>query len=497
MGVITVSRMVRTLPRYVVTYICNYVDAGKSLENLGYISRDNQQVYKENINIKLNMKLSEIKSHQFDDNPVIYRLTNIVNDRNYIGLAMYGIHDRLFNKRHGYIEIYNKWRDELNIEPGTLDLFLTIKEAIVIYGLDNFELTIEGAPSDTLNEEVLIARYDSVINGYNKTLDGLDIFHTKYKLKAVNNGVKEIRIPEILLDRIKDLPNIFIGSIKSSHTRSDRFIWMNDGDMNIRVPINLYSEFSLRGFIKTKRSDSSKFRRGIVKAHDDQGNIILLPDKSSIPYGFKIGLNDSKRSLKGKVAVTNGTETRYINRDDLNLPEYFEFHLGRIQETNKGRIIINKDGKEKRIKPEDLNKYKDDNWVEGHSSSFNILISERMWVNNGENTINIREDEYPDYEKKGYKPGILGRSKSPNKGKIAINKNGKTKYIDKCEIPYFINIEGYSLGAAKNPKLASNSTKGRKAMTDGSITVFVKINEVPEYESKGFRLGMAPRNKKK
>lgn len=321
-------------------------------------------------------------------------------------------------------------------------------------------------------------------------------FHTKYKLKAINNGVKEIRIPEILLDRIKDIPNVFIGSIKSSHTRSDRFVWMNDGDMNIRVPMNLYNEFSLRGFIKTKRLDSSKFRRGIVKAHDDQGNIILLPDKSSVPYGFRIGLNDSKRSLKGKVAVTNGTETKYINEDDLNLPEYSEFHLGRIQETNKGRIIINKDGKEKRIKPEDLNKYKDDDWSEGHSESFRSSAATRMWINNGKETLNICKKYYPEYEKEGYKPGILERYKTPNKGKVAINKDGKTKYVNEDEVLYY-HGEGYALGAAKNPKLASNSTKNRKAMTDGSMTIFVKINEVPEYESKGFRLGMAPRNKKK
>lgn len=55
----------------------------------------------------------------------------------------------------------------------------------------------------------------------------------------------------------------------------------------------------------------------------------------------------------------------------------------------------------------------------------------------------------------------------------------------------------YSLGAAKNPRLASGSTMGRKAMTDGSITIFVEINEVTKYESKGFRLGMAPRKSKK
>lgn len=442
------------------------------------------------------MRLSDIKDYKFNDYPTVYRLTNLMNNRNYVGLAMYGINDRLHNKRHGYIEIYDKWKDELDISPNTNDLFLTIKEAIVIYGLNNFELTLEGSPSDELNEEILIRKYDSVVNGYNKTLDGLDIFHTKYKLKAINNGTKEVRIPEELLDRVLSLPNVFLGSIRFSHTRTDRFMWMNDGDMNIRVPINLTSEFQARGFISTKRSDSNKFRRGIVKAHDELGNIILIPDKTSVPYGFTLGLNDSRHSLMGKVAVTDGINTKYIKIDELELPENLNYHLGRIQETNKGKVLINKNGKEKRIKPKDLKKYIDDGWSEGHSENFVDSLLGRIWINNGVSQLLIKSDCLSEWITKGYSTGILKRKESPNKGRVAINKDGKTKYVNKSDVENYVSNSGYSLGAASNPKLSSNSTKDKKAMTDGSITILVKINEVPDYESKGFRLGMAPRRNK-
>lgn len=41
------------------------------------------------------MNLSKINDYELNNQSIIYRLTNLINGKNYIGMAMYGIHDRL------------------------------------------------------------------------------------------------------------------------------------------------------------------------------------------------------------------------------------------------------------------------------------------------------------------------------------------------------------------------------------------------------------------
>lgn len=94
-------------------------------------------------------------------NGFIYKITNRVNGKVYIGQTRFTVEHRF--KQH--VKNYN-------VEHRTQPLYM----AFAKYGLDNFEVeTIEECSIDKLNEREVfwIAKYDSFKNGYNATLGGI------------------------------------------------------------------------------------------------------------------------------------------------------------------------------------------------------------------------------------------------------------------------------------------------------------------------------------
>ena len=94
-------------------------------------------------------------------NGFIYKITNRVNGKVYIGQTRFTVEHRF--KQH--VKNYNV---EHRIQP----LYM----AFAKYGIDNFEVeTIEECSIDKLNEREVfwIAKYDSFKNGYNATLGGI------------------------------------------------------------------------------------------------------------------------------------------------------------------------------------------------------------------------------------------------------------------------------------------------------------------------------------
>lgn len=92
----------------------------------------------------------------------IYKITNLINQKSYIGQA---------------IDISRRWRDEKNraFDPNSEEYKKTLSVAIRKYGIDNFSFEIlEECKVSELNtkEQYYIKLYDTYFNGYNETTGG-------------------------------------------------------------------------------------------------------------------------------------------------------------------------------------------------------------------------------------------------------------------------------------------------------------------------------------
>lgn len=110
-------------------------------------------------------------------NGFIYKITNRVNNKVYIGQTRFTVEHRF--KQH-----LKNYKIEHRIQP----LYLAFSK----YGIENFEVeTIEECSIDKLNEREMfwIAKYDSFKHGYNATLGG----SKGYKYFWTDNQYEEIR----------------------------------------------------------------------------------------------------------------------------------------------------------------------------------------------------------------------------------------------------------------------------------------------------------------
>lgn len=93
---------------------------------------------------------------------VIYKITNKINNKCYIGQTRQNVQDRWYQHR-GHKSTNNA------------ELRMVIKRAIHKYGVENFNFeVIEECPEELLNEREIywISYFDSYRNGYNSTLGG-------------------------------------------------------------------------------------------------------------------------------------------------------------------------------------------------------------------------------------------------------------------------------------------------------------------------------------
>lgn len=100
---------------------------------------------------------------------------------------------------------------------------------------------------------------------------------------------------------------------------------------------------------------------------------------------------------------------------NLNLPKEFYKEVGRHKVGNK---MMNKDGKCVRVHPQDFNKYLNDGWVFGglkrnvdrcgkkNPAFGKSYVRGRVWIYKEEERLYIPKEEYPMYEKDGWKRGM-------------------------------------------------------------------------------------------
>lgn len=120
---------------------------------------------------------------------IVYKITNTVNNKSYIGTTKLSIRYRFFECWQGsHFKLYE--------ENPNIHLYRAMNK----YGIDNFTLEVVRYCSsvqemDDLEEEV-ITYYDSYHNGYNRTKDGKGSHHNT----SVNKG--RIRVTNGIVNRV-------------------------------------------------------------------------------------------------------------------------------------------------------------------------------------------------------------------------------------------------------------------------------------------------------
>ena len=298
---------------------------------------------------------------------VLYRINDIRTNKNYIGTAKYGLPGRLYDRVYGHVTRF-KSGDLIKCRGMYHEMN---------YRLDDFYIYIEHVTSPEnyesilIKETELIKEFDSVLFGYNVSIDGKPGW--KEGTICINDGTFDLYIyPE---DINKYLSNGFVlGSCKHDFLKGS--IWINNGIESRMINPKDFLLFEDMGYSK--------------------GNL-MSPNK-------------------GKIWVNNGITSKIVNRDDLTLPELKEFKFfGRIESTprkprgkynpSKKRKILNNGEKEIRVLENEVNEFLKNNpdyslgKIKGKVLVSNPILKFSKY---------IKKSEIEDYISKGF---ILGKLK--------------------------------------------------------------------------------------
>ncbi len=126
---------------------------------------------------------------------------------------------------------------------------------------------------------------------------------------------------------------------------------------------------------------------------------------------------------------------RYVKPDDVDNYLNNGYSIGNKKSgVNKGTIYINKENKNKRISSKDLDMYLNDGWVKGF---YQLKVESKRMYNPINNELkNIPISELDDYELKGW---VYGNNYISNKNRIYITKNKKNKRIDSQDLDKYLS----------------------------------------------------------
>lgn len=401
----------------------------------------------------MEFNLLEVKPEDLSKDSVYYIVRNVINNHSYVGIATHGLRNRVFNNVYGYVtdvtKNYISRRDELIRDyEGASNLVLEVKVAMAIYGLENFVISAIGSGDDpNLSEEILIARYNSILNGYNKTIDGLGTTCTKYHLVTYSDSKgRLINLPESMSD-------VFINMGLSRSFKH----WVNYDSMSKIVHDYELDEYLSNGYSLGRGEDYTSPARGKVMMNKDLVPVAVDPSEINeyLEKGYSLGRG--KSSITGKVAVSKNGTIKYIDRSEVESylskgyspgfrgvgkPLHASAQDKRVMTDpngNYGYVDVDKvdellemgytlghpEGYEtkrsKRFSVNDGTRYwyvesqeEADDLVRNHGLNYGIgnvkinrLKVDRVAVNNGEKFKRIRTDELEEYLSKGWKKGGL------------------------------------------------------------------------------------------
>lgn len=211
---------------------------------------------------------------------IIYKHTNKINGKSYIGQTIKSIDERA-------------GRDGKNYE-GSNEFYGAIKE----YGWDNFEHTIlqeniaTQEEADT-QERYWIKYYDTFKHGYNLTLGGSRARFTLFKTREYKKQLKTIQISKELLDFIKEYAAkdiVMVDSIKEFiyGYPNKQTIYMKESPKECKFVIRL---LALEGIAKIMRD-------GGWYIDTEPVSITTCPYKSRLAYQV-IAYYKNDSSLRG------------------------------------------------------------------------------------------------------------------------------------------------------------------------------------------------------
>lgn len=247
-----------------------------------------------------------------------------------------------------------------------------------------------------------------------------------------------------------------------NHSNKGR-ISVTDGTSNKFIKENEVEEFTKQGFkegytvseawrasMKSKSPSTLPGFRNITNGIENKRCYSDL--ESYLNSGWKIGVtSDSDRShMKGKIAINNSKDMKFINPSEFSYYESLGFKKGRLKSTNstKGKCKVNNGIENKYIDKCELGSYISLGWNRG-------------WI-------------------------IQHKKKS---GRVYMNNGVKSKLINPEDVPKY-ELNGWTMGFVK-----SNGPLGTKHINNGVITKGVPLSEIDEYLSKGWSLGGLPRKK--
>ena len=214
---------------------------------------------------------------------ILYRINDSFNSKNYIGTAKNGMPARLYDRSYGHVLNYRR-RNGYKCQK----MYINMNDRI-----NDFSLIIEDIRSpkeyDTIlsMETEMIKSYDSVLNGYNVSVDGKPGW--KPGTVCVTNEEYDLYIYPYDIDRFVS-HGFRLGSCK--HNNLKGLIFVTNGIEDRMINPEDLDEFS-----------SMNYHKGRIASPN-----------------------------KGKVWKNNGIKSRLLNIVDLDSPEFADFiYDGRIE----------------------------------------------------------------------------------------------------------------------------------------------------------------------